>query len=80
MMRRVMSVFHESFPTSVGIIPLAQPPPRLGQRRLERAVVSGNDYRPVTAADFEKAIVWIKWIGRHRDYDRIDVKEVKFHE
>jgi len=26
--------------------------------------------------DFEKGIVWIKWIGTHRDYDRIDVKKV----
>jgi mRNA interferase HigB len=37
----------------------------------------GNDYRLVAAVDFEKSIVWIKWIGRHRDYDRIDVKEVQ---
>jgi len=27
--------------------------------------------------DFENGIVWIKWIGTHRDYDRIDVKKVK---
>jgi len=27
--------------------------------------------------DFEKGIVWIKWIGTHKDYDRIDVKEVR---
>jgi mRNA interferase HigB len=38
--------------------------------------IKGNDYRLVVAVDFEKAIVWIKWIGAHRDYDRIDVKEV----
>ena len=31
----------------------------------------------VVAVDFEKAIVWIKWIGAHKDYDRIDVKEVE---
>ena len=42
--------------------------------------IKGNDYRLVVAADFEKAIVWIKWIGSHRDYDRINVKEVKHHE
>ena len=39
--------------------------------------IKGNDYRLVVSVDFEKAIVWIKWIGTHRDYDRIDVKEVK---
>jgi mRNA interferase HigB len=38
--------------------------------------IKGNAYRLVVAVDFEKAIVWIKWIGTHRDYDRIDVKEV----
>jgi HTH-type transcriptional regulator/antitoxin HigA len=31
----------------------------------------------VVTADFEKAIVWIKLIGTHRDYDRIDAKDVK---
>ncbi len=39
--------------------------------------IKGNDYRLVVAIDFEKAIVWIKWIGTHRDYDRIDVTEVR---
>jgi mRNA interferase HigB len=38
--------------------------------------IKGNDYRLVVAVDFEKAIVWIKWIGTHRDYDKIDVGEV----
>jgi mRNA interferase HigB len=27
--------------------------------------------------DFEKGIVWIKWIGTHKEYDKIDVKKVK---
>ena len=36
----------------------------------------GNAYRLVVAVDFEKGIVWIKWLGTHRDYDRIDVREV----
>ncbi len=39
--------------------------------------IKGNDYRLVVTVDFEKAIVWIKWIGTHKDYDRIDVKEVE---
>jgi len=41
--------------------------------------IKGNDYRLVVAVDFTKAIVWIKWIGAHRDYDRIDVREVNHH-
>ena len=45
----------------------------------ERVVfnVKGNAYRLVVAVDFEKGIVWIKWIGAHEDYDRIDVTEVE---
>jgi len=42
--------------------------------------VKGNSYRLVVAVDFEKSIVWIKWIGSHRDYDRIDVTEVEHDE
>jgi mRNA interferase HigB len=39
--------------------------------------IKGNDYRLVVSFDFEKGIVWIKWIGTHKDYDRINVKEVE---
>jgi mRNA interferase HigB len=39
--------------------------------------VKGNSYRLVVSVDFEKSIVWIKWIGTDRDYDRIDVKKVQ---
>lgn len=38
--------------------------------------IKGNDDRLVVAVDFEKSIVWIKWIGTQKDYDLIDVKEV----
>ena len=40
--------------------------------------IKGNDYRLVVSVDFEKAIVWIKWIGTHKDYDRINVKEIEY--
>ncbi len=40
--------------------------------------IKGNDYRLVVSVDFEKGIVWIKWIGTHKDYDKIDVKEVNY--
>jgi len=40
--------------------------------------IKGNDYRLVVAADFEKGIVWIKWIGTNRDYDEIDVTKVQY--
>lgn len=40
--------------------------------------IKGNNYRLVVSVDFEKAIVWIKWIGTHKDYDRINVKEIDY--
>jgi mRNA interferase HigB len=40
--------------------------------------IKGNAYRLVVAIDFEKSIVWIKWLGTHKDYNRIDVSKVKY--
>lgn len=45
----------------------------------ERAVfnIKGNNYRLAVAIDYEKRIVWIKWIGSHADYSCIDVRTVE---
>jgi mRNA interferase HigB len=40
--------------------------------------IKGNDYRLVATIDFDKRIVWIKWLGTHADYDTIDVKAVAY--
>ena len=40
--------------------------------------IKGNDYRLVAAVDFEKHIVWVKWIGTHAEYDDIDVRTVAY--
>lgn len=44
----------------------------------DRIVFDGkaNDYCLVTAVDFEKQIVWIKWIGTHAEYERIDANTI----
>ena len=39
--------------------------------------IKGNDYRMVVSADYLLGIVWIKWIGTHAEYDKIDVTEVE---
>lgn len=39
--------------------------------------IKGNDYRLIAAIDFQKSIIWIKWLGTHRDYDRIDAAKVE---
>jgi mRNA-degrading endonuclease HigB of HigAB toxin-antitoxin module len=46
-------------------------------RPMSKLTLPTNPYRLIVAVDFEKGIVWIKWIGTHRDYDKIDVKEVQ---
>lgn len=40
--------------------------------------IKGNDYRLVVAIDYEKAIVWIKWVGTHAEYDKIDARNVRY--
>jgi mRNA interferase HigB len=40
--------------------------------------LKGNAYRLVVAVDFGSSMIWIKWIGTHRDYDRIDVSKVEY--
>ncbi len=40
--------------------------------------IKGNDYRLVTAIDYRRQIVFIKWLGPHRDYDRIDARTVQY--
>lgn len=45
----------------------------------ERVVfnIKGNDYRLVAAIDWARQIVYVKWIGSHAAYDRIDVRTVR---
>ena len=40
--------------------------------------IKGNSYRLVVAVDYQREVVFIKWIGTHRDYDRIDVRTVDY--
>ena len=40
--------------------------------------IKGNDYRLVAAIDYRRQILFIKWIGTHADYDRIDARTVQY--
>lgn len=40
--------------------------------------VKGNDYRLVAAIDYRRKILFIKWVGTHADYDRIDARTVQY--
>ncbi|QUS39621.1 type II toxin-antitoxin system HigB family toxin [Tardiphaga alba] len=39
--------------------------------------IKGNDYRLVVSVNFNAATVWIKWLGTHKAYDKIDVTKVQ---
>ncbi len=40
--------------------------------------LKGNSYRLVAAVDYQRQLVFIKWLGSHREYDRIDVRTVQY--
>jgi len=46
----------------------------------ERVVfnIKGIAYRLVAAVDYQRQTVFIKWLGSHEAYDRIDVRTVKY--
>ena len=46
----------------------------------ERVVfnIKGNEFRLVVAVNYGHAAVFVLWLGTHREYDRIDVKQVEF--
>jgi len=40
--------------------------------------IKGNAYRLVTAVDYGRAVVFIKWLGTHKEYDAIDVRTIQY--
>lgn len=38
--------------------------------------IKGNDYRLVVAIDYEFQVIFIRFIGTHKQYDRINVKTI----
>jgi mRNA interferase HigB len=38
--------------------------------------IAGNNYRLVVAIAYDPRIVFVKWIGTHAEYDKINVEEV----
>jgi mRNA interferase HigB len=38
--------------------------------------IKGNDYRLVVAINYEYKIVYIRFIGTHKEYDKINAKEI----
>lgn len=40
--------------------------------------IKGNDYRLICHIDYTFQLVFILWLGRHAEYDKIDVKTIAF--
>lgn len=38
--------------------------------------IKGNDYRLVVSIDYEFQVIFIRFIGTHKQYDKIDVKTI----
>ncbi|HEX3572145.1 MAG TPA: type II toxin-antitoxin system HigB family toxin [Acidobacteriaceae bacterium] len=48
----------------------------------ERAVfnIKGNDYRLIASINYAHQILFVKWLGTHREYDEIDARKVEYDE
>lgn len=42
--------------------------------------IKGNDYRLIAAIDYARKIVFIKWLGTHSAYDKVDVRAVRYED
>jgi mRNA interferase HigB len=40
--------------------------------------IKGNRYRLIAAVNFNSQIVFVKWFGTHKDYNKINPSEVKY--
>jgi mRNA interferase HigB len=40
--------------------------------------IRGNSYRLVAGVDYQRAIVFIKWLGTHKQYDDIDARKIQY--
>ena len=38
--------------------------------------IKGNDYRLVVRINYPYRVVYVRFVGTHKEYDEIDVKEV----
>ena len=54
----------------------AVPKAKVLNRERARFAVAGGNYRLVAAFDFRRQIVFVKFLGTHAEYDKIDALTV----
>ena len=54
----------------------AAPKSKVLNRERVRFEIAGGNYRLVAAFDFHRQVVFVKFIGTHSEYDRIDALSV----
>ena len=62
--------------TSTDEVQKAAPKAKVLNRERVRFEVAGGNYRLVAAFDFRRQIAFVKFIGTHAEYDRIDALTV----
>src|SRR6266852_6205459 len=62
--------------TSTDDVQKAAPKAKVLNRERVRFEVAGGNYRLVAAFDFRRQIAFVKFIGTHAEYDRIDALSV----
>lgn len=40
--------------------------------------IKGNAYRLVVSVNYRRGALFIKWLGTHKEYDKIDVRTVQY--
>jgi mRNA interferase HigB len=40
--------------------------------------IKGNSYRLIVDVEYKLGIVFIVWLGTHKEYDKINIKEIKY--
>ena|ERR1700753_262138 len=57
-------------------IQMAAPKAKVLNRERVRFEIAGGNYRLVVAFDFRRQIAFVKFVGTHAEYDRIDAMTV----
>jgi mRNA interferase HigB len=62
--------------SSMDDVRLAAPTAKILNRERARFEIAGGNFRMIVAFDFDRSIAFVKFIGTHAEYDRVDALTV----